>query len=127
MVKTDLTDMNGVSRSLIHSKLTNKLRRQQKALQILSQENINQKDTNYRWEMRKAGNILSALAQGKDLYGFNREEVLSVCKSVGFTTGFFSINVGDGEHHYILQESGNVINVSADDAFTSTDIIYPSR
>ena len=130
-------------------------------------ENINQKDTNYRWEMRKAGNILSALARGKDLYGYNREEVLSVCKSVGFTTGFFSINAGDGTHHYILQESGNVINidkeierlnnmnwieigykegdtfsvygkeyaidgsghinVSADDTFTSTDIIYPSH
>lgn len=130
-------------------------------------ENTTQKDTNYRWEMRKASNILSALARGKDLYGYNREEVLSVCKSVGFTTGFFSINAGDGEHHYILQESGNVINVdkeieklnnmnwieigykegdtfsvygneyavdssghikvSADDTFTSTDIIYPSR
>ena len=93
--------------------------------------------------------------------------MLSVCKNVGLTTGFFSINAGDGEHHYILQESGNVINidreieklnnmnwieigykegdtfsvygneyvidssghinVSTDDTFTSTDIIYPSR
>ena len=133
----------------------------------LLSEDINKKYTNYKWEMRKAGNILSALAQGKDLYGFKREEVLSVCKNVGLTTGFFSINAGDGEHHYILQESGNVINidreieklnnmnwieigykegdtfsvygneyaidssghinVSTDDTFTSTDIIYPSR
>ena len=130
-------------------------------------EEINKKDTNYKWEMRKTGNILSALARGKDLYGYDREEVLSACKSVGLTTGFFSINAGDGTHHYILQESGNVINidkeidnlnnmnwieigykegdtfsvygneyaidssghinVSTDDAFTSTDIIYPSR
>ena len=85
-------------------------------------EDINKKDANYKWEMRKAGNILSALAQGKDLYGFKREEVLSVCKSVGFTTGFFSINAGDGEHHYILQESGNVINIDKE-----IEKFYPSR
>ncbi|MCH5263621.1 MAG: hypothetical protein J1F42_11955 [Lachnospiraceae bacterium] len=130
-------------------------------------ENTNQKGTNYKWEMRKASNILSALAQGKDLYGYNREEVLSVCKSIGFTTGFFSMDAGAGMHHYILQESGNVINVdkeieklnnmnlievgfkegdtfsvygneyiidssghinvSTDDKFTSTVIIYPSH
>ena len=74
-------------------------------------EDINKKDTNYKWEMRKAGNILSALARGKDLYGYNRKEVLSVCESVGISPGFFSIDAGDGTHQYILQESGNVINV----------------
>ena len=130
-------------------------------------ENTNQKGTNYKWEMRKASNILSALAQGKNLYGFAREDVLSVCDSVGFKTGFFSIDAGSGVHNYILQESGRVINVdkkieqlnnmnwkeagfkegdtvsvygneyivdsngyinvSADDTFTSTEIIYPSH
>ena len=74
-------------------------------------ENTNQKGTNYKWEMRKASNILSALAQGKSLYGFSREDVLSVCKSVGFSTGFFSIDAGAGKHNYILQESGKVIDV----------------
>ena len=133
----------------------------------LLSEDINKNDANYKWEMRKAGNILSSLARGKDLYGFKREEVLSVCKSVGISPGFFSVDAGDGTHHYILLESGNVINVdkqiekmnninwieigykegdtfsvygneyaidssghinvSTDDAFTSTEIIYPSR
>ena len=60
---------------------------------------------------RTASNILSALAQGKNLYGFNREDVLSVCKSVGFTTGFFSIDASAGKHSYILQETGKVIDV----------------
>ena len=43
--------------------------------------------------------------------GFNKEDVLSACKSVGFTTGFFSIDAGAGVHHYILQESGKVTDV----------------
>ena len=130
-------------------------------------ENTNQRGTNYKWEMRKAGNILSALAQGKDLWGYSREEVLSTCEKVGITPGFFSIDAGAGKHTYILQESGEAtnvdaeiknlnninwieigykegatfsvygneyaidssghINVSADDTFTSTNIIYPSR
>ena len=37
MVKTDLTGMNGVNRSLPHARLANKVMRQQKALQILSE------------------------------------------------------------------------------------------
>lgn len=130
-------------------------------------ENTNQKGTNYKWEMRTASNILSALARGKNLYGFNREDVLSVCSSVGFSTGFFSIDAGAGKHNYILQENGKVIdvdkkieqlnstnyidagfkegdtisvygneyvidssghiNVSANDTFTSTEIVYPSH
>ena len=137
------------------------------ASESLLAENTNQKGTNYKWEMRKASNILSALAQGKSLYGFSREDVLSVCESVGFSTGFFSIDAGAGKHNYILQENGNIldvdkeieqlnnmnwieagfkegdtfsvygneyaidsnghIHVSADDTFTSTDIIYPSH
>ena len=135
--------------------------------EALLAENTNIRGTNYKWEMRKAGNILSALAQGKSLYGFSREDVLSVCKSVGFETGFFSIDAGNGKHNYILQEAGKVIdvdkkieqlnntnwieagfkegdtfsvygneyvvdssghiNVSTEDTFTSTDIIYPSH
>ena len=137
------------------------------ASESLLAENTNQKGTNFKWEMRTASNILSALAQGKNLYGFNRENVLSVCKSVGFTTGFFSIDASAGKHSCILQETGKVIdvdkkieqlnntnwieagfkegdtvsvygneytidssgyiNVSTDDTFASTEIIYPSH
>ncbi len=137
------------------------------ASESLLAENTNQRGTNYKWEMRKAGNILSALAQGKDLWGYSREEVLSTCEKVGIIPGFFSIDAGAGKHTYILQESGEAtnvdaeiknlnninwieigykegatfsvygneyaidssghINVSADDTFTSTNIIYPSR
>ncbi|MCM1236493.1 MAG: hypothetical protein NC489_40965 [Ruminococcus flavefaciens] len=137
------------------------------ASESLLAENTNQKGTNYKWEMRKAGNILTCLAQGKDLWGYSRDEVLSTCEKVGITPGFFSIDAGAGKHTYILQESGEVmnvdaeiknlnninwieigykegatfsvygkeyavdssghINVSADDAFTSTEITYPSR
>ena len=137
------------------------------ASESLLSENTNQKGTNYKWEMRKAGNILTYLAQGTSLWGISREEVLSTCEKVGITPGFFSIVAGAGKHTYILQESGKVINVdaeiknlnninwieigykegatfsvygneyaidssghinvSADDTFTSTEIIYPSR
>ena len=123
--------------------------------------------TNYKCEMGKAGNILSYLAQGTSLWGYKREDVLSTCGKVGITPGFFSIDAGAGKHTYILEESGNVINVdtkirdlnkinwieigykegdtfsvygneyaidssghihvSADDTFTSTDIIYPRK
>ena len=125
--------------------------------------------TNYRMEMGKAGDILSTLAQGRSLWGelYSRKEVLSTCEKVGITPGFFSIDAGAGKHTYILQESGNVINVdkniarwnnmnwieigykegdtfsiygneyaidssghihvSADDTFTSTDVIFPKR
>ena len=137
------------------------------ASESLLAENTNQKGTNYKWEMRKASNILSALAQGRNLYGYDRSDVLSVCEKVGISTGFFSVDAGDGKHNYILLESGKVINVdsnikrlndinwieagykegdifsvygneyaidnsgyiniSSEDGFTSTEIIYPSR
>ena len=117
--------------------------------------------------MRNASNILSYLAQGTSLWGIHREDVLSTCEKVGVTPGFFSIDAGAGKHTYILQESGEVINVdaeiknlnkinwieigykegdtfsvygneyaidssghinvSAEDTFTSTEIIYPSK
>ncbi|MBD5525947.1 MAG: hypothetical protein HDR04_16310 [Lachnospiraceae bacterium] len=68
----------------------------------------------YEAEMGKAGDILSALAQGRSLWGelYSRKEVLSTCEKVGITPGFFSIDAGAGRHTYILQESGSVINVS---------------
>lgn len=137
------------------------------ASESLLAENTNQKGTNYKWEMRKASNILSALAQGNNLHGYDKLDVLSVCKNVGITTGLFSVDAGDGKHNYILQESGKVINVdanikrlndinwieagykegdifsvygneyaidsngyiniSSEDEFTSTEIIYPHR
>lgn len=78
-------------------------------------ENTNQKGTNYKWEMRKAGNILSDLAQGKSVwsYLYSNEEVLSACEKVGISPGFFSIDAGAGKHTYLLQESGKTINVDA--------------
>ena len=74
-------------------------------------ENTDKDGKNYKWEMCKAGNILSALAQGKSLYGFKKKDVLSACESVGITEGAFSIDAGNGRHNYILQKSGKVINV----------------
>ena len=120
------------------------------ASESLLAENTNQKGTNYKWEMCKAGNILSDLGE-----------------KVGISPGFFSIDAGAGKHTYLLQESGKTINVdakikqlndinwieigykegdtfsvygkeyaidssghinvSAEDEFTSTEIKYPSR
>ena len=85
------------------------------ASESLLAENTNQKGTNYKWEMRKASNILSDLAQGKSVWGYlySNEEVLSVCEKVGISPGFFSIDMGAGKHTYLLQESGKTINVDA--------------
>lgn len=85
------------------------------ASESLLAENTNQKGTNYKWEMRKASNILSDLAQGKSVWGYlySNEEVLSVCEKVGISPGFFSIDTGAGKHTYLLQESGKTINVDA--------------
>ena len=81
------------------------------ASESLLAENTNQKGTNYKWEMCKAGNILSDLAQGKSVWGYlySNEEVLSVCEKVGISPGFFSIDAGAGKHTYLLQESGKTI------------------
>lgn len=84
------------------------------ASESLLSENTGQKGTNYKWEMQKASNILTHLAQGIDLWGYSRDEVLSTCEKVGITPGFFSIDAGAGKHIYILQESGKVINVNAE-------------
>ena len=66
------------------------------ASESLLAENTNQKGTNYKWEMCKAGNILSDLAQGKSVWGdlYSNEEVLSVCEKVGISPVFFSIDAG---------------------------------
>ena len=69
---------------------------------------------NYKWEMRKASNILTDLARGIDLWGHSRDDVLSTCQKVGITPGFFSIDAGAGKHTYILKESGQVINAGAE-------------
>ncbi len=85
------------------------------ASESLLAEHTNRKGTNDKWEMRKASNILSELAQGKSLWGYiyRNEEVLSVCEKVGISPGFFSIDAGAGKHTYILQESGKTINFDA--------------
>ena len=76
-------------------------------------ENTNRGETNSRCEMGKASNILSILAQGGSLWNvlYSRKEVLATCEKVGITPGFFSIDAGAGKHTYILQESGDVIDV----------------
>ena len=77
---------------------------------------------NYEAEMGKAGNILTALAQGRDLWNelYSRKEVLSTCEKVGIKPGFFSVDAGAGKHTYILQESGDVINVSKEIKYLSS-------
>ena len=79
------------------------------ASESLLAENTNQKGTNYKWEMCKAGNILSDLAQGKSVWGYlySNEEVLSVCEKVGISPGFFSIDAGAGKHTYLLHNPAN--------------------
>ena len=69
--------------------------------------------TNYKSEMRKASGIIAALAQGESLWDVlhSKKEVLATCEKVGIKPGFFSIDAGAGKHTYILQESGDVINV----------------
>ena len=76
-------------------------------------ENTNRGETNSRCEMGKASNILSIVAQGGSLWNvlYSRKEVLVTCEKVGITPGFFSIDAGAGKYTYILQESGDVINV----------------
>lgn len=85
------------------------------SLGIVACREYKSKGTNYKWEMCKAGNILSDLAQGKSVWGYlySNEEVLSVCEKVGISPGFFSIDAGAGKHTYLLQESGKTINVDA--------------
>lgn len=55
------------------------------ASESLLAEHTGQKGTNYKWEMRKASNILSELAQGKSLWGYSRDEVLVTCEKVGLS------------------------------------------
>ena len=99
------------------------------ASESLLAENTNQKGTNYKWEMRKASNILSDLAQGKSVWGYlySNEEVLSVCEKVGISPGFFSIDAGAGKHTYLLQESGKTINVDAREAFGNLHGAYSRK
>ena len=85
------------------------------ASESLLAENTNQKGTNYKWEMRKASNILTALAQGKSLYGYWIE--------AGYQEGDTFTVYGK---KYAIDSSGH-INVSTEEEFTSTEIVYPSR
>ena len=68
---------------------------------------------NYKWEMRKVSNFLSALAKGKsvgcDPVGL--KEALAIYGKVGISPGFFSVDAGAGKHLYFLEESGRTINV----------------
>ena len=77
---------------------------------------------NYEAEMGKAGDILTALAQGREPWEelYSRKEVLATCEKVGIKPGFFSIDAGAGKHTYILQESGDVINVSKEIKYLSS-------
>ncbi len=77
----------------------------------LLSENTNRRGNNYKWEMRQASNILSDLAKGTSLYGYERENVKKVLSEFGISEGHFVIDAGAGTHHYILCKNGNVIDV----------------
>lgn len=83
------------------------------ASESLLSEPTGEKGTNYKWEMRKEANVLTALAQGSSLFGMDREEVLCICEKVGIEPVFFSIDVGVGKQNYFLSESGKIININA--------------
>lgn len=76
---------------------------------LASDENLS--GYNYRWEMHQAGDILSRLARGISLYGFSNEEIKETLAGFGITEGHFTIDAGDGAHHYILHENGVVEDV----------------
>ena len=113
--KMNTSTMSGICAANKYTWTVNNGRIGWAASESLLAENTNQKGTNYKWEMCKAGNILSDLAQGKSVWGYlySNEEVLSVCEKVGISPGFFSIDAGAGKHTYLLQESGKTINVDA--------------
>ena len=95
------------------------------ASESLLAENTNQKGTNYKWEMCKAGNILSDLAQGKTINVDAKIKQLNDINwiEIGYKEGdTFSVYGKE----YAIDSSGH-INVSAEDEFTSTEIKYPSR
>lgn len=85
-------------------------------------EDTNREEISERWKMSKAGDILTHLAQGRGMWDelYSREEILSTCEKVGIKPGFFSIDAGAGKHTYILQESGDVINVSKEIKYLSS-------
>ena len=89
---------------------------------LAEDKDMNRGENSDRWKMRKAGNILSNLAQGRGLWEelYSRKAVLATCEKVGIKPGFFSIDAGAGKHTYILQESGDVINVSKEIKYLSS-------
>ncbi|MBO5209987.1 MAG: hypothetical protein J6B68_11715 [Lachnospiraceae bacterium] len=66
---------------------------------------------NYRWEMHRAGDLLSRLAKGSSTYGFSNEEQKEILAGFGITEGHFTIDAGAGTHHYMLLENGVVIDI----------------
>lgn len=44
---------------------------------------------------------------------YSGEEIKSKLNSVGITEGHFTINLGAGKQHYILEENGTIINVDS--------------
>ena len=79
----------------------------------LLSDNTMRRGENYKWEMRKVSDFLSALAKGKsvgcDPVGL--KEALAIYEKVGISPGFFSVDAGAGKHLYFLEESGRTINV----------------
>lgn len=66
---------------------------------------------NYRWEMHRAGDLLSRLAKGNSTYGFLNEELKETLSGFGITEGHFTIDAGAGTRHYMLLENGVVIDI----------------
>lgn len=86
----------------------------------LISEPFGQKNSNFKWEMRKASNILTSLAQGKCAMTFKNEDIKKALSSVGIKEGHFKIDAGAGTHRYILQNNGNVLSVDDKINFLTT-------
>lgn len=66
---------------------------------------------NYKWEMRNTFYVISALAQGKSLYGNSNKDVKTALVNIGITEGKFTIDAGAGEHNYILRSNREIIDL----------------
>lgn len=71
----------------------------------------NKSGYNYRWEMRRAGNLLSGLAKGTGTYGYSNKEQKEILAEFGITEGHFTVDAGAGTHHYLLLENGVVMDI----------------
>ncbi|MBR1853135.1 MAG: hypothetical protein IJ794_08345 [Lachnospiraceae bacterium] len=70
-----------------------------------------QAGNNPSWDMRKTGNILSALAQGKSPFVDNKADTIEALKRIGVTAGKFTIDAGAGRHNWMIMPNGVTLNL----------------